>query len=120
MSYPVGETYRTENCAECLCQIGGIPQCTPKTCAACPRGQKRVFPGTCDCSCEKCPSETVLCQTSGECIPESSWCDGVQDCPDDEVNCLITEQPTITINKTESIGKFVEIYLPGRYFRKSG
>ncbi|KAL7040824.1 hypothetical protein ACKWTF_000531 [Chironomus riparius] len=103
MSYPVGEAYRTEDCAECMCQMGGIPQCTPKTCSLCPKGQKRVAPGTCDCKCERCPPDTVICQSSGECIPESKWCDGQIDCPDDELNCLITEQPSITVNRTETI-----------------
>jgi hypothetical protein len=106
MSYPVGEAYRTEDCAECMCQIGGIPQCTPKTCTPCPKGQKRVSPGTCDCKCEKCPPDTVICQSSDECIPESKWCDGQIDCPDDELNCLITEQPSITVNRTETISEF--------------
>lgn len=105
ISYPAGETYLTETCSECICQIGGIPQCTPKVCKPCGNGLRRTSPGTCDCKCEKCPPDTVLCKTSGECIAESSWCDGIQDCPDDELNCLITEQPTITINRTETISK---------------
>lgn len=105
MSYPVGETYRTENCDECICKIGGIPECVPKTCPPCPKGKKRVAPGTCNCKCEKCPVDTVICETSGQCIPESSWCDGIQDCPDDEVACLKTEAPSITIHKVENISE---------------
>lgn len=43
--------------------------------------------------------------TSGECIPESSWCDGVQDCPDDEKNCFTSERPSISFNRTEKLGR---------------
>lgn len=102
ISYEVGEFYQTENCSECVCKIGGSPDCKPKSCPACPKGQKRVSPGSCSCKCEKCPPETILCQTSGECIEESSWCDGIQDCPDDEMNCTQSGKPVIIVSETVS------------------
>lgn len=105
MAYEIGETYQTESCSDCVCKIGGIPDCKPKLCPPCGKGQRRVSPLSCSCKCDKCPPDTVLCPTSGECIDEASWCDGVQDCPDDEVGCIVTEQPTITINRTETVGK---------------
>lgn len=36
------------------------------------------------------------------CLPLEKWCDGLQDCPDDELNCttvppvLVTEAPVVT------------------------
>lgn len=104
-TFPVGEQYRTENCDECICKLGGIPQCVPKTCQPCKKGLRRVAPGTCSCKCEKCPPEMVLCQTSGECIPEAAWCDEIQDCPDDEINCGSTDVPVLHVNRTEEISK---------------
>lgn len=104
MSYEIGETYQTEDCADCICKIGGVPECKPKVCPSCPRGLRRENPKSCSCKCVKCPTDEILCVTSGECIPESSWCDGIQDCPDDEKNCS-SEKPQIHVNRTETIGK---------------
>lgn len=105
MMFEIGETYQTESCSDCICKIGGIPDCKPKVCGPCGKGLRRESPGTCSCKCVKCPPDSVLCPTSGECIPESSWCDGVQDCPDDEMNCAVTVAPHIEVNRTESIGE---------------
>lgn len=105
MAYEIGESYQTEACSDCVCKIGGIPDCKPKICQPCGKGLRRESPQSCSCKCVKCPEETILCPTSGECIPETSWCDGVQDCPDDEKNCLITQKPQVSINRTETISK---------------
>lgn len=105
MAYEIGETYQTENCSDCVCKIGGIPDCKPKICPPCGKGLRRASPQTCSCRCDKCPPDTIVCPTSGECIPEANWCDGVQDCPDDETGCIVTEKPSIHINRTETIGK---------------
>ena len=105
MAYEIGETYQTENCSDCVCKIGGVPECKAKICPPCGNGLRRESPQSCNCKCIKCPEETILCQTSGECIPESSWCDGVQDCPDDEKNCLVTDKPHIHMNRTETISE---------------
>jgi von Willebrand factor len=103
MAYEIGETYQTETCSDCICKIGGIPECKLKVCPPCGKGLRRENLKSCSCKCIKCPTETVLCPTSGECIEEAAWCDGVQDCPDDEKNCLITEKPHIHVNRTETI-----------------
>lgn len=107
-SFPVGESYRTENCNECVCQIGGIPKCTPKVCKPCKPGTRLVSPNTCVCKCEKCPPEMVLCQTNGQCIPEASWCDDVEDCPDDEINCGSTDVPYVNMTRVEEISKTIK------------
>lgn len=107
-TFPVGEIYKTENCDECTCQLGGIPKCKSKQCPPCQKGLRRIAPGTCDCKCEKCPPTTVLCQTNGQCVSESSWCDGVDDCPDDEINCGSKVTPVIHTNKTETIGELLK------------
>lgn len=127
MAYEIGENYQTENCSDCICKIGGIPECKQKICAPCGSGLRRESPLSCSCKCVKCPPETILCLTSGECIDESSWCDGIQDCPDDEKNCLITQQPTIHINRTETTSKilysiawrsFVTMLIPLSYHKE--
>lgn len=105
MAYDIGEVYQTENCSDCVCKIGGVPDCKPKVCPPCGKGLRRESPQSCSCKCAKCPEETILCPTSGECIPESNWCDGIQDCPDDEKTCLATEKPSIHVNRTETISK---------------
>ncbi|CRK93314.1 CLUMA_CG006855, isoform A [Clunio marinus] len=111
MIYEIGETYQTEDCADCICKIGGVPDCKPKVCAPCGQGLRRESPKSCSCQCVPCPPDTILCQTSGECIPESSWCDGVQDCPDDEKNCIITEKPMIFVNRTETLSYMIRLQI---------
>lgn len=106
MTYEVGETYQTEDCSDCICKIGGYPDCKAKVCPPCGRGLRRENPKSCSCKCIKCPTDTILCETSGECVAESSWCDGIEDCPDDEKNCS-TEQPQIHVNRTETIGELL-------------
>lgn len=87
IQYAVGAVYEQHDCSSCLCTIGGVPQCKSKECAPCGKGLRPVKSATCVCLCEACPIGQVLCQSSGACIPESAWCDGVQDCPDDEIMC---------------------------------
>lgn len=36
MTYPVGTVYDLENCRQCTCTLGGLPDCVPKTCGPCP------------------------------------------------------------------------------------
>lgn len=36
MTYQVGTVYDLENCQQCTCTLGGLPDCTPKICAPCP------------------------------------------------------------------------------------
>lgn len=49
---------------------------------------------TCMCLCEPCPDKQTMCISSGACIDESLWCDGFQDCPDDEIDCK-KEEPVV-------------------------
>lgn len=62
------------------------------------QGLKSTVTSTCNCNCQPCPKNTVLCPSANICINSTSWCDGVMDCPDDEVNCpkKTTEQLTTT------------------------
>lgn len=49
---------------------------------------------TCECLCEECPPGTRICPTSEICLDLNKWCDGLQDCPDDERDCATTAFPT--------------------------
>lgn len=51
---------------------------------------------SCKCECKPCENGTRLCPTSNVCLNESFWCNGIQDCPDDEINCLTTTTTTTT------------------------
>lgn len=106
--YGVGAQYESEDCSKCICVLGGIAQCKPQECPPCSNGTRRIQSASCLCLCEPCPKGDVLCPSSGACIPETAWCDGVQDCPDDELNCAVHYKPEpikkvqekITITKT--------------------
>ncbi|KAK6627245.1 hypothetical protein RUM44_009722 [Polyplax serrata] len=93
IAYPVGTTYTTDKCEECICRLFGIPHCFPKVCPDCPHGLQKVLTPLCGCTCKPCEGTTRLCPKSNVCIDETAWCNGVQDCPDDEVNCT-SVQPT--------------------------
>jgi len=46
-------------------------------------------------------------------LNESSWCNGVQDCPDDEINCTTTTTTTTTITvPTTTVAEEVTTYVP--------
>lgn len=107
IQYAVGAVYEQHDCSSCLCTIGGVPQCKSKTCAPCGKGLRPVKSATCVCLCEACPIGQVLCQSSGACIPESAWCDGVQDCPDDEIMCSNRhiESPKVVKQVDEKVSK---------------
>lgn len=47
------------------------------------------------CKTDTCPDDTYRCNYNGECVPNSSVCDGFKNCPkfgDDEANCT-TDSP---------------------------
>lgn len=106
--YEVGATYELDDCSECKCVLSGIAQCKPQKCPSCSKGLRPVKTATCVCLCEPCPDDKVLCETSGACILESSWCDGIQDCPDDEVECAHKdkESPKVVTKVKDTICKF--------------
>lgn len=97
--YEVGAHYETEDCQECVCVLGGVPKCKDKECPKCQPGLRAVKKKGCQCVCEDCPPGKVMCKTSSVCIATEAWCDGVEDCPDDEINCqnLAPQKPTITV-----------------------
>lgn len=43
MTYPVGTVYDLENCQQCTCTLGGLPDCVPKICAPCPPVSHNCF-----------------------------------------------------------------------------
>ncbi|XP_031828807.2 hemolectin [Nomia melanderi] len=89
--YNVGTTYINDNCEECTCTLGGDSFCQPKKCEPCLDSEMRpVINELCNCVCKPCPTGTLLCPTSDVCIDENLWCNGIQDCPDDEKNCATT------------------------------
>lgn len=103
--YNVGVIYMGENCQECTCTLGGTSFCQPMKCKPCQEPEMRpVVNGLCNCICKPCPSGTRHCPTSDVCIDENSWCNGIQDCPDDEKDCSQTtiKHEEITTVKIES------------------
>ena len=91
--------FETDDCKQCVCNLGGEATCQPKKCPPCndPHLQS-VITELCSCSCKPCSPGTRLCPTSKICINETLWCNGIQDCPDDESDCqsgkLIKPSPT--------------------------
>lgn len=111
IQYEIGAQYEADDCSKCVCVLGGQAQCKPQECPPCQAGLRPVKSATCMCLCEPCPNGQVLCPSSGACIPEKSWCDGVQDCPDDEINCLdkTKEGPKVVTKVEEKLSKYVKI-----------
>lgn len=110
--YAVGTVYETEDCSQCICKIGGVPYCTPKVCEKCEKGLRSVVTSTCGCVCQPCDEGTILCPTSNVCINATLWCNKIQDCPDDELNCITTtpEPETTTLEISEK-RNLIYIYL---------
>lgn len=75
--YGVGAQFQSYDCSHCTCVLGGIVQCKPQDCKPCGAGLRAVKSVGCICACEPCPENQILCQTSGACIAESSWCNGM-------------------------------------------
>nr|XP_023019258.1 hemocytin-like [Leptinotarsa decemlineata] len=94
--YAVGSIFEKEDCSQCVCKIGGVSHCKPKECSPCEEGLKSTVSSTCSCICQPCPSNTTLCPTSNICIDSKLWCDGIQDCPDDEMDCATTTEEIIS------------------------
>lgn len=94
--YPVGTTFENDDCSNCLCLLFGKTQCKKKTCDKCPAGLRSELTATCGCVCKPCPNGQVLCPTSGVCIDKELWCNGIDDCPDDEKDCPTTTPPKTT------------------------
>ncbi|XP_064455887.1 hemocytin-like isoform X2 [Ornithodoros turicata] len=84
--FGTNQMIQTSTCDVCVCTLYGHSECSKKQCS-CSRGQRPGLDQSCKCKCEYCPMGQMLCPTSQECIDETKWCNGVKDCPDDEVNC---------------------------------
>lgn len=112
--YAVGTVFqRHDSCSQCVCRLGGISDCKTPSCPPCAPGLHSITstPPKCECSCKPCENGTRLCQSSNVCLDELLWCNGkthnnlngplfrnysyagVEDCPDDELNCFTTSKP---------------------------
>lgn len=68
---------------------------------------------SCDCLCKPCENGTKLCPTSNVCLDKYLWCNGIQDCPDDEINCpAITTTTTTTMSTTTSSAEEFNTVIP--------
>ncbi|ALC44456.1 Hml, partial [Drosophila busckii] len=106
VSYPIGSMFENAACEECVCVLGGRHNCKPKKCPNCEQRHLRpIITSDCFCKCEPCPKQQRLCPSSGDCIPEVLWCNGVQDCADDEdASCRdsFTVEPDYKREKNET------------------
>ncbi|KAL8604894.1 hypothetical protein ACOMHN_028522 [Nucella lapillus] len=75
-----------ERCETCQCLNGEI-RCVAKNCPDCSQGLSHLNGSTCSCQCLTCKANEFQCST-GSCIPQSSRCDGVIDCQNDELECV--------------------------------
>ncbi|XP_030375562.1 hemocytin [Scaptodrosophila lebanonensis] len=106
MMYPIGSKFENAACEECVCVVGGHKSCKPKKCPSCSGQLRPVLSADCFCKCEPCPKLQRLCPSSGDCIPELLWCNGVQDCADDEdATCrdAFTVEPKAEHEKNETV-----------------
>lgn len=87
--------------------VGGYSRCNPKKCPPCDSKDLRpVVTAGCYCKCEPCPKHQKLCPSSGDCIPEVLWCNGIRDCQDDEDDTcqdkfVVTQRPIIQRNESK-------------------
>eukprot|EP00095_Tigriopus_kingsejongensis_P005171 maker-scaffold237_size242172-snap-gene-1.26 protein:Tk05171 transcript:maker-scaffold237_size242172-snap-gene-1.26-mRNA-1 annotation:"Hemocytin" len=103
--YEVGSIFESEDCEECQCHRGGATQCHPKTCSSCSNPYQHVeLTPQCECLCKGCAQGTLLCPSDGNCVAQEKWCNGVNDCSDDETNCP-TKPPKLVDTTPETIGK---------------
>nr|XP_042904159.1 uncharacterized protein LOC107439698 isoform X4 [Parasteatoda tepidariorum] len=98
--YQVSDKIIDLDCRECFCALGGSSKCVEKKCPQCSENERSILKEDCSCTCEECEAGKVLCPTHHECIPKQRWCDGIEDCHDDELNCTsttieVTAAPTV-------------------------
>ncbi|KFM64510.1 Hemocytin, partial [Stegodyphus mimosarum] len=94
--FQVSDRVEDHACRQCDCALGGRSVCADKKCPPCKEDERSSLGTNCECKCEKCSDDEVLCPTSHECIPKKRWCDDIVDCPDDETNCPITTEIPVT------------------------
>ncbi|CAK1545090.1 unnamed protein product [Leptosia nina] len=100
MLYPVGSSFRGDKCDDCMCKMGGVTDCRPATECVCGPELVPQLSSACECVCEPCANGTRICPTSKLCLPLEKWCDGLQDCPDDERDCTTVATVTETVITT--------------------
>ncbi|XP_037934058.1 hemocytin isoform X2 [Teleopsis dalmanni] len=104
ITYPIGSKFENKVCEECVCLLGGHANCKSKKCPPCEKNLRPIMGTGCFCKCEPCPKYQKLCPSSGDCIPELLWCNGVQDCADDEDDtCTKKIPPTDGTQKNETV-----------------
>ena len=117
--YPVGTIRETDLCSVCVCKLGGVSECRAKTCPACAGDELLSVlsgPPHCKCQCQPCAEGTRLCPSSNACINSTLWCNGVEDCPDDERDCAAT---TTTGEESGILNFFCCCFLVLFFFMKS-
>ena len=77
-----------------MCLGEGQLNCAPKECPPCAGSQHPEINLNCQCICKGCNQGEKLCPTSNVCVAEEKWCDGVEHCLDDEVDCDVEEIST--------------------------
>ncbi|KAF6208903.1 hypothetical protein GE061_014645, partial [Apolygus lucorum] len=107
ISYAIGTVFDNEECEQCTCALNGVAHCEPKKCPPCDTGLKQTTSSLCRCVCEPCPVGERLCPSSNICIKETSWCDGIMDCPDDEINCTVPTTTTTTTTEATTTAAVV-------------
>ncbi|XP_071530011.1 hemocytin-like isoform X2 [Panulirus ornatus] len=96
--YQAESVFETRDCKECHCLAGGDTLCIEKKCPQCEDDQQAILTPSCACICKSCPEGTKLCPSSNYCLNESSWCNGVEECSEDELNCVtMTQGPVINV-----------------------
>ena len=90
-----GSIFTNDGCEECFCQGENKHQCVKKECPECQAPFYYQLNHNCDCICKKCPRGEKLCSTSNMCLQDNLWCDGIDHCSDDELDCQ-SQSPTTT------------------------
>lgn len=74
---------------------------------------------SCECLCTECPTGSRICPTSHTCLDIEKWCDGLEDCPDDERDCttssVTSPTPTtigIMTSKVPTVASIIEATTP--------
>nr|XP_045582104.1 hemocytin-like isoform X3 [Procambarus clarkii] len=100
IKYNASSVFITGECEECEC-IHTEAVCIKKQCQACEGGELGVLTSQCGCECKPCPPGSRLCPSSNYCLNDTLWCDSVEHCLDDEVDCPSTTTTTTTTITTQ-------------------
>jgi hypothetical protein len=99
LKYAIGSRFLLKDCSDCICRKGGVPQCQAFACQHCENPEyQNDHTSDCNCICKPCPQGFRICTTSRICIREEKWCDGIEDCDEDEKDCIEPPPPGIKLN----------------------